>query len=181
MVSPQKKRPPISPAWISPGLVTGGARSRNHKKTRRWCDTLPAHLLDRLQMYAEPNVAKRFVRVAANQFADNPFTLLVLICSGQQLCRDVLYAMQGIQKPIRLVFHTGYSSSEPSETRLGFLSAFELSLVERDRSKCAKGARHRCAISIAPTLPIRARAVLRSIDAGGTEIHAGRGTACADL
>ena len=29
-----KKRPPISPAWIHPGLVTGGARSRNHKKTR---------------------------------------------------------------------------------------------------------------------------------------------------
>jgi|KBSMisStaDraftv2_1062788.scaffolds.fasta_scaffold385306_2 hypothetical protein len=33
-VTPQKKRPPISPAWIHPGLVTGGARSRNHKKTR---------------------------------------------------------------------------------------------------------------------------------------------------
>jgi len=32
--NPQKKRPPISPAWIHPGLVTGGARSRNHKKTR---------------------------------------------------------------------------------------------------------------------------------------------------
>jgi len=32
-VSP-KKRPPISPAWIHPGLVTGGARSRNHKKSR---------------------------------------------------------------------------------------------------------------------------------------------------
>jgi hypothetical protein len=29
-----KKRPPISPAWIHPGLVIGGARSRNHKKTR---------------------------------------------------------------------------------------------------------------------------------------------------
>ena len=51
----QKKRPPISPAWIVPGLVTGGARSRNHKKTRRWCDTLPAHLLDRSQMYAKRN------------------------------------------------------------------------------------------------------------------------------
>src|SRR5215472_19040712 len=62
-VSPNKKRPPISPAWIDPGLVTGGARSRNHKKTHRRCDTLPAHLLDRSQMYAKLKKANRFHRV----------------------------------------------------------------------------------------------------------------------
>ncbi len=42
-----KKAPPVSPAWIDPGLVNGGARSRNHKKTRPRWDTLQALFLDR--------------------------------------------------------------------------------------------------------------------------------------
>ena len=58
-----KKRPPISPAWIHPGLVIGGARSRNHKKTRPRCDTHRAHFLDRSLMYAELKIANRFHRV----------------------------------------------------------------------------------------------------------------------
>ena len=62
--SSQKKRPPISPAWIHPGLVTGGARSRNHKKSRLVYDTRLAHLLDRTPMYAGLKIPDRFHRVA---------------------------------------------------------------------------------------------------------------------
>lgn len=105
VVSPQKKRPPTSPAWICPGLVIGGARSRNHKKTRRWCDTLSAHLLDRVPMYAELNVRKRFIRVAEQDLARNRIIWLELIYSGQLRYRNVLYAVRVIQKFLRRVFH----------------------------------------------------------------------------
>jgi hypothetical protein len=151
---PQKKRPPISPAWIYPGLVIGGARSRNHKKTRRRCDTLSAHLLDRIQMYAERNNTERFVRVAAAHFWDNAFKLQRLIYSGQRLYRHVLYAVQGIQKSIRLVFHTGDHTQDLRKARLNFDLAGELSSVERDCSTCAEDAGRHCAISIAPTFTL---------------------------
>jgi hypothetical protein len=128
-----KKRPPIIPAWIVPGLVTEGARSRNHKKTRRWCDTLPAHLLDRIQMYAERNPAERFVRVAVRHFADKTLNLMVLNYYGQPQYRDVSYAVQAIQKPIRLVFHTGGIYPEPLEN-LDEIQSAPLFVFGRTRS-----------------------------------------------
>src|SRR5579859_2086901 len=97
---PKKKRPPISPAWIHPGLVTGGARSRNHKKSRLRCDTRRAHLLDRTSMYAELKIGNRFHRVALPEIEVNPLQELLLISYGHPHCWDVLYAVQGIQKLI---------------------------------------------------------------------------------
>jgi len=129
----KKSAPPISPAWIVPGLVTGGARSRNHKKTRRWCDTLPAHLLDRIQMYAERNPAERFVRVAVSHFADKTLNLMVLNYYGQLQYPDVSYALQAIQKSIRLVFHTGGIYPEPLEN-LDEIQSAPLFLFGRTRS-----------------------------------------------
>jgi hypothetical protein len=100
----QKKRPPISPAWIHPGLVTGGARSRNHKKSRLRCDTRRAHLLDRSSMYAELKIAERFHRVAMFETELNPMQELLLISYGHLYWWDVLYAVRGIQKSIPLCF-----------------------------------------------------------------------------
>src|SRR5579859_5064008 len=98
--SPKKSAPPISPAWIHPGLVTGGARSRNHKKSRLRCDTRRAHLLDRTSMYAELKIGNRFHRVALPEIEVNPLQELLLISYGHPHCWDVLYAVQGIQKLI---------------------------------------------------------------------------------
>jgi hypothetical protein len=96
----------------------------------------------------------------------------LLLYSGQLQYWDVLYAVQGIQKSVRIVFHT-LNCIRSFGNSAGIPSALELSLVEREGRRFAR--KRSLLLAQVPShrrLPIRARAVLRSINAAGTEIHA---------